>query len=312
MTRDCAIWTLRPPTSRGSVAYLQSIVSEHHLTQQTAGALSRAEESARRLQHGIVDTQHVLLGILQEETSLASRVLSGMGLDAATVERHVQQRFREYVPPEDGHTLHYSDDVELALQLAEREAQWMGHESVGTEHLLIGLLRGQEGGAVRLLSELGVTPGHVWRNVRQLLQAAQLELGFESARHMTSLSELGRRLLNGAISEAATAGHASVGVEHLLLAFCRDQRNVAGRVLREMGMDSEYLGWLVTRLTFPKPLAPVFDAAVMEARRLGDHYVGTDHLMLALTRDGSGMGVLRFVGLDPGAVRSHLTALMSN
>ena len=171
-------------------------------------------------------------------------------------------------------------------------------------------MRWQAGGAVGVLKALGVPPGHVRRSVRQMLRAVQLEVGLEDARRMTSFSELAHRVLNGAIDETVQAGHVTVGVEHLLLVLCRDRRNVAGRVLREMGVDTAPIERLVAQLAFPASLAPVFEAAVAEARRLGDHYIGTDHLLLAVTQDVAGVEVLRYLGPDPAQVRRRLRELM--
>jgi ATP-dependent Clp protease ATP-binding subunit ClpC len=133
-----------------------------------------------------------------------------------------------------------------------------------------------------------------------------LQVNLEDAWRMTGFSEIANRVLNGAVEEAACSGHATVGVEHLLLVLCRDRRNVAGRVLRGMGVDPAPVEDLVARLAFPAPLAPVFDAAVTEASRLGDHYTGTDHLLWAITQDAAVMETLRYLGLDPAQVQGHL------
>ena len=123
------------------------------------------------------------------------------------------------------------------ITYAIEEARKLNHNYVGTEHLLLGLMRWQNGGAVNMLWALGISPVKVRRNVRQMLQAVHLEVGLEEARRMTNFSELALRVLNGAIEQAAQAGHATVGMEHLLLVLCQDSRNVGGRVLREMGVS---------------------------------------------------------------------------
>ena len=95
-----------------------------------------------------------------------------------------------------------------------------------------------------------------------------------------------------------------------LLALCRERRNVAGRVLRDNGATVGSIEGLVAQLAFPSSLVPVFDAAVAAASYLDDHYLGTDHLLLAITQDSAGMEVLRYMGLDPNLVQGRLHELL--
>jgi ATP-dependent Clp protease ATP-binding subunit ClpA len=236
-------------------------------------------------------------------------VLFNMGLDPLSAGDYIRHRYQDLPPAGEDQPIRYTDGIHRVLLLAQEEAAWIGHDYVGAEHLLLGLMRWQNGGAVNMLWALGISPVRVRRNVRQMLQAVHLEVGLEEARRMTNFSELALRVLNGAIEQAAQAGHATVGMEHLLLVLCQDSRNVAGRVLREMGVSVPVVQGLVHRVAYPSHLGPVIEAAGVEASRLGDHYVGTEHLLLAVTRDSAGVEVLRHLGADSGQVQRRLREL---
>lgn len=289
-------------------------MSEDLLSPQARHVLDLTESIARRLRHNFIDTEHLLLGIMAEAGSLASQVLFEVGLDLVTVENYIYQHFQGYPSANEDQRILRTNEVELVLILAQEEASWLGQELVNTEHMLLGLTRWQEreGGAVTMLKTLGVAPGRVRRTIRQMLQAARLEVGLEDLQRMANISELAHRVLNGAIEEAARAGHLTVGVEHLLLTLCRERRNVAGRVLRQNGATVDSIEDLVAQLAFPSSLVPIFNTAVAQASTLGDHYLGTDHLLLAITQDSAGIEILRYLGLDPAQVQGRLREHLQN
>jgi ATP-dependent Clp protease ATP-binding subunit ClpC len=110
--------------------------------------------------------------------------------------------------------------------------------------------------------------------------------------------------------------HSYIGTEHLLLGLIREEGGVAGRVLRELGLEAERVQEIIERLTGPGEyrggkldLAPgtqqVLEYAVEEARRMGQHYIGTEHLLLGLVRlnEGVAMDVLRKLGVSAEQIR---------
>src|SRR5512134_385612 len=110
--------------------------------------------------------------------------------------------------------------------------------------------------------------------------------------------------------------HSYIGTEHLLLGLISEEGGVAGRVLRELGLEPDRVQEIVERLTGPGQyrggkldLSPgtqqVLEYAVDEARRMGHHYIGTEHLLLGLVRHGEGvaMDVLRKLGVTAEQIR---------
>jgi ATP-dependent Clp protease ATP-binding subunit ClpC len=130
-----------------------------------------------------------------------------------------------------------------------------------------------------------------------------------------------RRVLTLAQEEALRLNHNYIGTEHLLLGLVREENGVAVKVLRELGVEPVQIIRAVERTVgrgerppFGKPtLAPrtkrVIELAVDEARLMGHHYIGTEHLLLGLVREGDGIAVnvLRGLGIDVARVRSQTT-----
>ena len=113
-----------------------------------------SQEEARSLRHGYVGTEHLLLGLLRQDSGVAARALRAAGVDAEAARQQVldiigrgQQQPRGHIP--------FTPRAKKVLQLALREARHLGHLYIGTEHLLLGLLREGHGVACQVLSRLG-------------------------------------------------------------------------------------------------------------------------------------------------------------
>ncbi|MBL8146637.1 MAG: ATP-dependent Clp protease ATP-binding subunit [Anaerolineae bacterium] len=138
-------------------------------TQRARRVLSLAQEEAERLQHNYIGTEHLLLGLIREEGGVAGRVLRELGLEQKRVEELVERMTR--ASTRSGTTApELSPGTKRVLELAVDEARRMGHHYIGTEHLLLGLVRLPEGVAIDILKRLGVSPEEVRRQTRRVLQ----------------------------------------------------------------------------------------------------------------------------------------------
>jgi len=138
-------------------------------TQRARRVLSLAQEEAERLQHNYIGTEHLLLGLIREEGGVAGRVLRELGLEQKRVEELVERMTR--ASTRSGTTSpELSPGTKRVLELAVDEARRMGHHYIGTEHLLLGLVRLPEGVAIDILKRLGVSPEEVRRQTRRVLQ----------------------------------------------------------------------------------------------------------------------------------------------
>jgi ATP-dependent Clp protease ATP-binding subunit ClpC len=140
---------------------------------------------------------------------------------------------------------------------------------------------------------------------------------------MERFTQRARRVLSLAHQEAERARQNKIGTEHLLLGLMEEEGGVAGRVLRELGMDSDRMREMVERVASSGDyiggkieLAPetqqVLEQAVEEARRLGHHYIGTEHILLGLvTGEGTAMDVLRKLGVTPDQIRRQTRRVLN-
>ena len=137
-------------------------------TQRARRVLSLAHEEAERMHHNYIGTEHLLLGLIREEGGVAGRVLRELGLEPARVKEMVERLTG--IGRHSGGRIELAPGTEQVLQLAIEEARRMGHHYIGTEHLLLGLVRQPEGVGVDVLRRLGVTPEQVRRQTRRVLQ----------------------------------------------------------------------------------------------------------------------------------------------
>ncbi|HLU08392.1 MAG TPA: ATP-dependent Clp protease ATP-binding subunit [Oceanobacillus sp.] len=143
-------------------------------TQRARRVLSLAQEEAERLQHNYIGTEHLLLGLIREEGGVAGRVLRELGLDQRRVEELVERMTRATTRTTSAQP-ELSPGTKRVLELAVDEARRMGHHYIGTEHLLLGLVRLTEGVAIDILKRLGVSPEEVRRQTRRVLQESPLQ-----------------------------------------------------------------------------------------------------------------------------------------
>jgi ATP-dependent Clp protease ATP-binding subunit ClpC len=142
--------------------------SMDRFTQRARRVLSLAHQEAERLHHNYIGTEHLLLGLILEEGGVAGRVMRELGLETRRVQE-VVERLTGYGQYR-GARLDLTPGMQQVLEYAIEEAQKMGHHYIGTEHLLLGLVRQDEGVAVDVLRKLGVTSEQIRRQTRRVLQ----------------------------------------------------------------------------------------------------------------------------------------------
>jgi len=142
--------------------------SMERFTQRARQVLSLAHQEAERMRHDHIGTEHLLLGLILEDGGVAGRVLRELGLEASRVQEMVA-RLTGY-GQQRGARLELSPGTQQVLEFAVDEARRLGHHYIGTEHLLLGLVRYEEGVAMDVLRRLGVTPDQIRRQTRRVLQ----------------------------------------------------------------------------------------------------------------------------------------------
>ena len=137
-------------------------------TQRARRVLSLAHQEAERLHKETINTEHVLIGLAREEGGVAGRVLRDLGLEVDRIVEVVEKLggFGEYT----GGRIELSNGVQQVLEYAIEEARRMGHQYIGTEHLLLALVRETDGLSPDVLRKLGVTAEQIRRQTRRVLQ----------------------------------------------------------------------------------------------------------------------------------------------
>jgi ATP-dependent Clp protease ATP-binding subunit ClpC len=128
-----------------------------------------AQDEARALRHDYIGTEHLLLGLLREEEGLAARVLGELGVELEAVRAEVVRRVGEGGEQPETGQIPFTPHAKQALELALREALALGHKYIGTEHVLLGLVRVGEGVGVEILNRFGATTVVVRDSVIRML-----------------------------------------------------------------------------------------------------------------------------------------------
>ena len=131
-----------------------------------------AQEEARMLNHSYIGTEHILLGLIHEGEGVAAKALESMDISLAAVREKVQEDIGQGQQNPPGH-IPFTPRAKKVLELSLREALQLGHNYIGTEHILLGLIREGEGVAAQVLVKLGADLNRVRQTVIQLLSGYQ-------------------------------------------------------------------------------------------------------------------------------------------
>ncbi|MFA5787676.1 MAG: Clp protease N-terminal domain-containing protein, partial [Actinomycetota bacterium] len=127
-----------------------------------------AQEEARMLNHNYIGTEHILLGLIHEGEGVAAKALEAMSISLEAVRAQVEEIIGQGQTAPTGH-IPFTPRAKKVLELSLREALQLGHNYIGTEHILLGLIREGEGVAAQVLVKLGADLGRVRQQVIQLL-----------------------------------------------------------------------------------------------------------------------------------------------
>src|SRR4030081_1618685 len=131
-----------------------------------------AQEEARMLNHNYIGTEHILLGLIHEGEGVAAKSLESLGISLEGVRSQVEEIIGQGQQAPSGH-IPFTPRAKKVLELSLREALQLGHNYIGTEHILLGLIREGEGVAAQVLVKLGADLNRVRQQVLQLLSGYQ-------------------------------------------------------------------------------------------------------------------------------------------
>jgi len=184
------------PVGRGNRGVVVAMFER--FTEKAIKVIMLAQEEARRLGHNFVGTEQILLGLIGEGTGIAAKVLKSMGINLKEARVEVEKiigRGSGFVAVE----IPFTPRAKRVLELSLEEARQLGHNYIGSEHLLLGLLREGEGVAARVLENLGADPSNIRTQVIRMVGESTEAVGAgvgggSSSNKMPTLEEYGTNL----------------------------------------------------------------------------------------------------------------------
>jgi len=234
-------------------------------TERARQVVVLAHEEANGFKHDYIGTEHILLGLLRDQEGMAARVLSAFEI---TVERVRGEVVRTVGVGEStvAGQIPFTARAKKALELALQEALGLGHNYIGTEHILLGLVALNEGPATQILNDFDVSPEQIRSAVIRMLSAAgpplraAAEVGREQQRAgfdewiRVGPSAGARRLLLVAAGRALDDGRSEIESRDVLLALTRDEK--IAPVLADLGVDEAAVLEAFARRRGPQPPPP--------------------------------------------------------
>ncbi|MBO9131064.1 ATP-dependent protease ATP-binding subunit ClpC [Bacillus sp. 165] len=147
-------------------------------TERAQKVLALSQEEAIRIGHNNIGTEHILLGLVREGEGIAAKALSALGLSPEKIQKEVEALIGR--GQDTSQTVHYTPRAKKVIELSMDEARKLGHSYVGTEHILLGLIREGEGVAARVLNNLGVSLNKARQQVLQLLGSNESSSGHQN------------------------------------------------------------------------------------------------------------------------------------
>lgn len=308
-----------------AVAFGQSL---DRFTDRARRVIEHSRCEAEVLKHDYVGTEHLLIGLLTEGSGVAAAVLFGMGADLQKIRMALFKLATPSRRYETARQFPLTIQAKDALRFSAEEARARKHDYVGTEHLLLGLLRVDGGPANHILKSLSLDAESIRREVAMLIGAKESFLGGrpkdgtpEQIWPQHAFTDPARKALDLAVEEAGRDGGLRIGSEHLLIGLSRVDFSIGARVLTALGAELEKIrtatgllppvppsGQQQDRPTPDQNTRKALQLAQMEAADSGRNHVGTEHLLLGLTgeKDMRALQVLEHLGISAVQVRTQL------
>gem|GEM_PF-1677822 len=287
-------------------------------TERARKTMSLARQEAQRLKQEFISTEHILLGLVQAGGGVGVKVLKEFRIDPMRIREEVEKRVVAGPSEISPGQLPFSPGCKRVIEFAVESAHRLGHEVVGSEHLLVGLLLEQEGIAARVLAERGLKVDAVEKKIVEILcQDLGLEpprpvedwdlrswaLGYRALTDRPSVQEpIVRHLLQG--RSIALVGPKRVGKTSLVLALSRARAGTFSYWSIDYRMFDEFLGRQVSDVRRPGSVLVVSQAELLTASRS----VNANHLEDRMTNGERLILEFRDGGLEAFAARYPVIA----
>lgn len=317
------------------ISGMKSPESMPEFTPRAQQVLALARKEAERLHCTYVGSEHVLLGLLALGQGVAINVFRNLGLNPDDIRAEMEKQVGFGPKPKMVGNIPFTPRVKKVIACAAKEALELNHTHVGTEHLLLGLLREGEGAAARVLRGFDVN----LEKSRQLVLRELDPLGIHSAPDLDApraapgeaqkdrsglprdrFTPRVRRTFTLALDEAIRRQQPRVETEHVLLGLVRMGQGVAASVLLKIGVNADTVATHfgaptatpASREADLSPFGPlvkeVLKFAAEESQELQHTYIGTEHILLGLLRqpEGGAARIFRELYIDPESLRKQV------
>ena len=286
--------------------------------------MSFARQEAERFHHDYIGPEHILLGLVKEGSGVAAHVLGNLEVDLEKIRLEVEKLIK---PGPDVVTigqLPFTPRGKKVLEFAIDEARALFHNYVGTEHLLLGLLREDQSPTAQVFKNMGLKLEEVRSEVLEFLGSEQKVTAkdFPDAKSMyEGFTDRSQVVMGHAWEWAERFNHDGICTEHILLGIVQERTGVAANVLTRMGIDLDEVARQIKQLVKYTPdivtngqhpltwrARKVIEFANDESRALNHTIVGTEHLLLGLLRENEGHAAraLKGFGLIIEIVRNKI------
>ena len=280
-----------------------------------------ANQECQLLNLDYIGAEHLLLGLIQEGSGVAAHVLRHFNLNVRSIRLEVEKNILAVPEMVTKGKLPHSSYAKNVIVNAMEEARLLKHNYVGTEHLLLGILREKDSLAVKVLEDLGLKI----KDIRDEL----LKQRWTVSEQYTDRS---KKVMGLANQEAQLLNLEYIGAEHILLGLINEGSGVAGHVLKhcckmnfrliirrvrlEVEKNRPAISLPVTlgKLPLTSHVEKVIENAMEEAQLLKHNYVGTEHLLLGILRekDCLAVKVLEDFGLSIEEIRNEVLNILGH
>ena len=303
-------------------------------TDRTRKAMGYARKEAERLRHDYIGTEHMLLGMLREGSGVAANVIERLGAQAGALSAAVEGLAGTGACGSAPDHMPFTPHAKAALEHSWEEAQRLDDDYVGTEHLLLGLLREPDCMAFMALSDNGVAFEAARAAVIEILEDAS------PAPHarptlkplavngmVDTMTDEARKAMQGALEEASWHFDRDMTTAHLFLGMMKEPESVASRVMLALGVLPENVAARMKRymesrsaenapeISLTSRAMKVLESAFEDVYDLPrEHPVGTGHLLMAILREGKSpaASVLADLGVEFETARREWLKLLDD
>ncbi len=267
-------------------------------TDRARKVMGLSRQECQRFNHDCIGTEHILLGLIQEGGGVAADVLKNLDVDPRRLRAEVERLMTFGTAPVTMGQIPFTPRAKKVLELALEEARNLGHNYIGTEHLLLGLIREEKGFAAEALRTLDVGLEAAREEVAKVFgaegPAPEVAAGPEVSGPLTDRA---RRVMRIAGDEAARFRHREIGTEHILLGLIAEVApGVLSKVfLLRLRVETEKLMTegeepVVTGTPmFTAGAKKAIELALQAAHDLADGSAGPEHLLLGLLGEKEGV-----------------------